>query len=101
MKAILDIEEKAQGIMKTMDDLKLQKTQETEEKLKNLEEQITKEAEKRINQHRERVAEKTKTELSELETFCDNQKTKLKTRYEEKADEWVSEITARIMKDEG
>ncbi len=96
MKAILDIEEKAQSIMNTTDDIGEEMRKETEKRIAEINEGMKKDAEEKISIHRANAEKKMKSELETLEADFGKKLGALETAFAENKARWVKEITDNV-----
>lgn len=98
MKAILDIESKAQGIINTMSDIKTESEANVQQELKRVEAEMECMAVEKIAKHKAKLDVERKEKLLELENFAQEKKIKLEQIYSEKRSAWVEEIFNAVAK---
>ena len=87
--------------MNTMERLGEEKRAATESKLKEIELTMGQNAKEKIQKHSDNVKLQLKAALSEIEIYTNEQKAKLERIYSQNKEKWVSDITGRIVRDDG
>ena len=100
MKAILDIESKAQGIINTLDEIQEENDKQIAQELKEIEEQMKVRANSKVEEYKAELDEKTHREIIELEKLMDTRRQTLEKTFNEKYKQWVKEITEAVVKDD-
>lgn len=96
MKAILDIEEKAQSIMNTMEDIGRETAKETEQRLAELDSGMKRDAEEKISEHKEAVQKSADKELKALEDDFGKKRDALENAFAAGKASWIKEITDNV-----
>lgn len=96
MKAILDIEEKAQSIMNTTDDIGEEMRRDTEKRIAEIDAGMKKDADEKISVHRANAEKKMKSELESLEKDFGKKLDALENAFAENRARWVKEITDNV-----
>lgn len=96
MKAILDIEEKAQSIMNTTDDIGEEMRRDTEKRIAEIDAGMKKDADEKISVHRAKAEKKMKSELESLEKDFGKKLDALENAFAENRARWVKEITDNV-----
>lgn len=99
MKAILDIESKAQGIMNTLGDIEKNSADELSEKLRLAKEQMEAQNEKKLSEHKANVDKASKREISELDADMEKMRQNLENTFSQNRSRWISSITDEITKE--
>ena len=97
MKAILDIEAKAQGIVDRIDDIQKNIDDEIKEEVSAIRMDFCKEAEKKIVECTAETEEKKRAEMLKLEEEAEKKRIELENRFLMLRDEWVGSITNAIV----
>ena len=100
MKAILDIENKAQTIMGEMGRFKVEKDEEIKQQLLKIEDDIKKDADKRIADFKREIEEKQISELEMIERYLDEKSKYLLKVYEDNNEAWAQEIFDSVVRNE-
>lgn len=100
MKAILDIESKAQGIMNTLGDIRAENEKNTEEELKKLKEKAQAETAAKIADYTAELEAKSAQDMAELERSMKERGAALEKTFNDNKSRWVKEITDAIVKDD-
>lgn len=100
IKAILDIEEKAQKIVGTLDDIKAESERETEAEIKLMSEDMKARAEAEIEKSRAEA----ESDLARLTAECDEDMRRrqevLDKNFEDNRERWIKEITDAVVRNE-
>lgn len=97
MQAILDIEQKAQGIIDSADVLKEQQKQEIEAEIEKLRQKSDAAAKAQISQYVQRTDAERKEQTEKLEEAYRKRLSALDAVCSEKKQGWIDEITKRIL----
>ncbi len=100
IKAILDIEGKAQEIMNTLSDLKVESDAKFRDEFLKIEAEMSKMATEKIEEHRSAIALKRNTELLALENYQKEKREKLEENYKKNHIKWVNDIFNMVIKTE-
>ena len=98
MKAILDIENKAQEIEASTKHLLAEIKGETDRKIEGISKKAQEDAETEIEKFRETVKSGENDELSRAKVQMDKTLHLLEMKFEENRDNWIKEITDEIIK---
>lgn len=97
MQAILDIEQKAQGVIESADELKAVQEAELEKELASMRDKIDADAHMRIAQITDRAAAERQEEINALEKEYRSKIEALDNKCKENKQKWIDEITLRII----
>lgn len=98
MKAILDIENKAQEIEASTKVLAAEIKSETDSKIEEISKKAQKDAEIEIEKYRETVKSGEDKELSEAKMQMDKTLAALEEKFKQSREKWIEEITGEIIK---
>ncbi len=98
MKAILDIESKAQGIIDTLSDIKTESEAKVQQEIKRVEAEMEAVAVEQIAKHKAKLDVERKDKLLEIENFGQEKKIRLEQIYSEMRSEWVEQIFNAVAK---
>lgn len=96
LKAILDIEKKAQNVIDTFDSITVEETESIKEELKKLEEDENKDTSLKIEKIKAKNEEYLKTELEKSTALMAEKDKALEKKFSENEKLWISEIIERI-----
>ena len=97
LKAILDIEKKAQNIVDTFDSLTQEENEKTQKQLSELEEKADEEIKLQTAELEARCEEELKSELEENAKVMQDKTGAMEKYFSETRERWVKEITQRII----
>ncbi len=100
MKAILDIEGKAQGVMNTLEDIREENDKKLQSEIEKIRDGMKKRADEKIGQHKSELEKRSKSDMTELEKVMNERKKALDDTFESNRGRWVKEITDAIVKDD-
>ncbi len=98
MKAILDIENKAQEIENSIDSLSANIKKETEQKIEVLLKNAEFESDAQIEKFRETIKEREEDECNEIKAKLKASLDSLEAKYTENREKWIREITDEVIK---
>lgn len=98
MKAILDIENKAQEIEASSKVLSAELKRETDSKIEEMSKKAENDAKIEIERYRETVKSGEEKELSEAKMQMDKTLASLENKFQENRGKWIEEITDEIIK---
>ena len=97
LKAILDIEKKAQNIVDTFDSLTQEENEKTQNQLSELEEKADEEIKLQTAELEAKCEEELKSELKENAKVMQDKTDAMEKNFSENRERWVKEITHRII----
>ena len=100
IKAILDIEDKAQRIVGTLDEMCSENEKEIEAEIESMTAEMKSHAEFEIEKYKNETEEKKNQETEEIERSMQQKKAALEKTFADNRESWLRDITEAIIKDE-
>ncbi len=100
IKAILDIEEKAQKIVGTLDEMKGENEKDIAAETERMSEEMRKSAEEKIEKAKQSADDEKKRIMSDTEAEIRSKREKLEKLFGDNRERWVREITEAVEKDD-